>query len=75
VNSTRAPESCSRDATASTPYPEKSGNTIPPILIAAKKAATSSGHIGMKMAMRSPGPTPRARSAFAHWFVSCHSSW
>ena len=54
-----------RLATASAPYPENSGSTTPPIAMTPKNAATSSGHIGMKSATRSPRPMPMRRRPLA----------
>ncbi len=65
VNSTLAPASWSRLATASAPNPEKIGRYGAPILAQASVAATVSGAMGMKIPTVSPAPTPSSRRPWA----------
>jgi hypothetical protein len=65
VNSTLAPASCRRLATASAPNPLKIGTNGAPTLAQASVAATVSGAIGMKIPTVSPCSTPSSRSPWA----------
>ena len=62
---TFAPESSSRDAIAGAAKPEKIGTCTAPTCAHACDATATAGHIGMKIATRSPGPTPSSTSASA----------
>ena len=71
---TFACESSSRDAIAGPAKPEKIGTCTAPTWAYAFDATATAGHIGMKIATRSPGSTPSSTSASATCVTSRESS-
>ena len=71
---TFACESSSRDAIAGAAKPEKMGTCTAPTCAHACEATATAGHIGMKMATRSPASTPSSTRASASCVASREAS-
>ena len=74
VTSTRASPISQRVAMGSGPKAENSGVTTQPALSAPSTATYNSGSRPISTNTRSPGATPRLRSALANRLVACDNS-